>query len=202
MQKRSASVRWQLRQATRTRHEAVHAHPLFARLMANDITALELTAINRAHLRVFTQVEAERSALSLWPELSLETRMMALRADLSHPPKPLAIAPHRGYAFVLGGLYVAFGSAFGAQKVVKSLKRALPDAAVTYYEMKDPEGWHLLCTQLECLERPLVDCAIDGANAVFDALLLTPTGLGETIGSTPPRNTPDRNSISRASIKS
>lgn len=173
-QQKSLSVRLQLRDATQARHAAVHTHPLFSRLLASDIAEAELAAINFAHLRAFTQIEAARDALSLWPDLSLAHRIRALRADLSAPPEILPEAYAYTAAYILGGLYVAYGSAFGARMIVKALRRALPDAAVTYYEMNDPQAWHLLCTRLEHLEGRSVGHAIDGANAVFDALLMTP----------------------------
>lgn len=169
-----SSVRLNLRHATRARHEAVHLHPLFSRLLAANITAPELEAINLSHLRVFTQVETTRCSLSLWPELTLQNRIMALRADLSHAPSGSPPASKVDPAYVLGGLYVAFGSAFGAGMIAKSLKRALPDNPITYYDMGKPEVWKLLCARLELLDTLDIDHAIEGANAVFNALLLTP----------------------------
>jgi len=175
--KAALSVRWRLRNATKARHEAVHVHPLFSRLLAADIKAYELEAINLAHLRALEQVESARYAQRIWPELSLHHRIMALRSDLSHVPEGLPAVSNMHPCQVLGGLYVVFGSAFGAHMIVKSLKRALPDSRMTYYEIKDPSIWHMLCARLERLETPHIAYAIDGANATFDALLSTPAWI-------------------------
>lgn len=168
----SRSVREELRFATRSDHEALHAHPVFSRLLEPNLTKNALHAANQANLYVFLGIEASRRALSVWQDLSLASKIAALKADIGELPCTAAAALRLdSSAAVLGGLYVAHGSGFGARVLGKAIRGSLPDAAISYYEFAEPLVWKHLCTHLENLQEEEVAVAIDGANQVFRSFL-------------------------------
>lgn len=175
--KDAPSVRMRLRAATKERHEALHRHPLFSRLTASDVQHHELLAANNANLQLFEAIEGSRAELDVFGALTLNRQIAALRRD---------VGGSRGFSCatglrldcagsVLGALYVAHGSGFGAKVIQKNLASNLQNACSSYYSMDCSFQWPLVCEALETIGSTSIETASCAANAVFALLDRTHT---------------------------
>ena len=177
------SNRMKIRDATKKNHQLLHVHPMFSRLVSEDLLASELHTVGLTKLSVFMQVESARFEAKVWPELNFRSQVTALFTDTFDARKvyvPRLNTPlnFKSTYALLGGLYVAHGSAFGANVMAKTIKKSLPDAAISYYCFQSPRQWSQLCKTLETLRECQLEQAISGANLVFNTLLeATPTSL-------------------------
>lgn len=170
----SGSVRDTLKTATFDSHQALHRHALFSRLIAPDLTKEHYIAANLALLGTFQSIEAARTMEDVWPRLHLSAQIAALSEDVEGATAPIADISLDSAPAILGALYVAHGSAFGARLMARAVAYALPDVSRAYLGLRDPHLWIVVCATLEQMRDWEVDDAIDGANAVFSHLLATP----------------------------
>jgi heme oxygenase len=168
--KQQDGIRWHLRQATATRHEAVDALGGGYRL---DSPA-GYRRFLRAHARALPAVEQALEAAgiaALLPDWAGRARRHALMADLAQlevaPPPALPFAPPAGPAAALGAAYVLEGSRFGNGMLLRQVQAADPAAATAYLGHK--ASWPAFLARLEqqLADRALWPAATEGALSAF-----------------------------------
>ncbi|MEO0772867.1 MAG: biliverdin-producing heme oxygenase [Pseudomonadota bacterium] len=159
--------------ATRTgaEHQALHDHPLFSKLVSQDLTAGEYTACLEAQLRAFQGIEAARVAQNAHEGFALVAQIAAMSEDLG-PSVPARAALDLATADeVLGALYVALGSQFGRAVIRKALQTNLPDAPRAYFDMPtDATLWRAFLQTMEATDPGQSDAVLRGATMGFAAM--------------------------------
>lgn len=144
------TVRRTLISETRDLHAALHQEPILARLTDTTISLVEYTAALGVFSRYYGAFEACRHQLGWWPAFSLAADCAALAKDLPSAPKP---APPPVFACcysLLGGLYVAHGSAFGRSVFRGAVRCALPDLEHHFLSRRCDIGvWRALLETME-----------------------------------------------------
>jgi heme oxygenase len=166
-------IRWHLRQATATRHEAVDALGGGYRLDKPQSYRRFL----RAHARALPSVEQGLEAAGIagllpdWPERS---RRAALAADLAAlgvaPPPALPFATPASPAAALGAAYVLEGSRFGNGMLLRQVQAAaepFTNAATAYLGHKASWPEFLARLEQQLADPVLWPGATEGALAAF-----------------------------------
>ncbi|MEM9755113.1 MAG: biliverdin-producing heme oxygenase [Pseudomonadota bacterium] len=165
-------IRTKLQQETRAAHEALHTHPLLARLLAADVTQAEYAGCLRVQYGFFSAIEAARGESR--PDLGASGAVEALSADLRDVDAQAdvgALGLPRSPSALLGALYVAHGSQFGGQVIGAALARSLPSLQHRFFSRgTDAALWRRLLSALEALgpSAEHITPAVSGAAAAFD----------------------------------
>jgi heme oxygenase len=168
--KQQDGIRWHLRQATATRHEAVDALGGGYRL---DSPA-GYRRFLRAHARALPAVEQALEAAgiaALLPDWAGRARRHALLADLAQLqaalPPALPFSPPASPAAALGAAYVLEGSRFGNGMLLRQVQATDPSVATAYLGHK--ASWPAFLARLEqqLADRALWPAATEGALAAF-----------------------------------
>ncbi len=165
------SLRRALAQSTRARHEALHRHPVFARLLAPDLSQPEYAASLRVMLTFLVAVEAARSRVGAFPALGLAAAVAALRRDLGDgADRSIRMLDATAAPSVLGALYVAHGAQFGRQVIGRAVGVALPNVRHHYFQAHaDTGAWHCLLSTLNTYPgQAAAERICDGAVSAFD----------------------------------
>lgn len=163
------TVRSFLATKTGAEHQALHDHPLFSKLVSEDLTSAEYMACLDAQFRAFRAIEDARQRLDAHREFTLVPQITALSDDLRHPPDPgqdtlLFDTPDE----VLGALYVAHGSQFGRAVIRQALQANLPDEPRAYFNMPtDAPGWRTFLQVMEATGLGRSDAVLRGATVAF-----------------------------------
>lgn len=169
--------------STRERHERLHVHPLFARLLGPALDPADYGAALEVFRAAFGGLESIRSRLGVWPRFSLARQVEALGLDLqqlelerreclstSHDTAHDTHVALRDADACLGALYVLHGSSFGAQVLRDAIARSLPSAPRAFLGLRpDPGAWAALTEELARPERSEASVAglFEGAHAMF-----------------------------------
>ncbi len=162
------TVRSFLATKTGAEHQALHDHPLFSKLVSEDLTADEYMACLDAQLRAFHGIEAARQRLGAHGEFNLTAQIAALSGDLDQPDVPQQTLPLTTPDEALGALYVAHGSQFGRAVIRQALQTNLPDEPRTYFDMPtDAQGWRTFLEAMETTDPGRSDAVLHGATVAF-----------------------------------
>lgn len=159
-----------LRDETHRLHLDLHAHPLYLRLPAPDLTYQELRATAAVTYSAAAEAEATRARRRIWPEISLSDHLQALERDLGDAA---CLVPHSGQSYLntdaglLGALYVIHGSAFGAASLANSIWRTVPSAPRTFVVPRNTQAWRFLCQLLDDVPAADLPLLAEGAKEVF-----------------------------------
>lgn len=166
-----ASVRSFLATKTAQQHQALHDHPLFSKLVTDDLSAPEYMACLAAHFQAFQGIETARTTLDTHPAFSLSEQLAALASDLSgqdEAPDPAVDLSLDTSQEVLGALYVAHGSQFGRTVIGRALQANLPNAPRTYFSLPPEKlGWRAFLNTMETIADEEAHGLLDGAQRAF-----------------------------------
>lgn len=144
------SVRRELMMATRDIHEALHRDPLLTRLTDKEINATEYTAALGVFSTYYNGIEACRRGFDKWSSLSLAPDCAALALDVPKPQSATDLPEFADALELLGGLYVAHGSAFGRSVFYRTIRQALPKLEHNFLSTRhDVLVWQALLDRLE-----------------------------------------------------
>ena len=165
------TVRSFLATKTGAEHQALHDHPLFSKLVSEDLTAQEYTACMEAQFHTFGRIEAARATLDAHSTFTLESQIAALSEDLQHPGTPDHALDLRTADEVLGALYVAHGSQFGRAVIRRALQTNLPDEPRAYFDLPtDAAGWRRFLQAMEATGPGQSDSVLRGATLAFELM--------------------------------
>ncbi|MEM6587814.1 MAG: biliverdin-producing heme oxygenase [Pseudomonadota bacterium] len=165
------TVRSFLATKTGAEHQALHDHPLFSKLVSEELTAEEYAACIDAQFRAFQGIEAARQRLDAYGDFTLMPQISALSEDLDHPTAPQEELPFTTPDEVLGALYVAHGSQFGRAVIRRALQTNLPNEPRAYFDMPtDAKGWRTFLQAMEATDPGKSDAVLHGATVAFELM--------------------------------
>ncbi|MEM7732359.1 MAG: biliverdin-producing heme oxygenase [Pseudomonadota bacterium] len=165
------TVRSFLATKTGAEHQALHDHPLFSKLISEDLTTSEYMACIDVQFRAFGAIEAVRVRLEAYGEFSLKPQIAALAEDLDHPDMSRDALRFTMPDQVLGALYVAHGSQFGRAVIRRALQKNLPNAPRAYFDMPtDAKGWRVFLQAMEATGPVHSDALLHGAIVAFELM--------------------------------
>ena len=178
----AGGARGVLRDATRAAHDALHRHPVFASLLAGQLSHDGYAALLRAlhsfhsgsHAVLSAAVEGLFDGGSV---VAAKARIAALEGDMAAlgvaPAATAALQPDRARAWNLGFAYVVHGSAIGGQVIATVLaKRSEPH--FLHHDFftaggRHRDAWSGFCALLDrSVTGADLSGAIDGAAKGFD----------------------------------
>lgn len=166
-----ASVRSFLATMTGEEHQALHDHPLFSKLVSEDLTAGEYMACIAAQHRAFQGTEAARQRLNAHEDFTLMPQISAMSDDLGTPSDAAPALPLRSADEVLGALYVAHGSQFGRAVIRRALQANLPQEPRAYFDMPTDAGaWRSFLQEMEATQPDHSDAILRGATLAFERM--------------------------------
>lgn len=178
-------TRAHLSNCTRDIHTALHHDPVLSRLIEPSITHNEYMRALSAFAIFYTTIEAQRKALNIWPQFSLEAECAALREDLA------TVVPVYGRKFevssnaaALGALYVAHGAAFGRAGMRANCITRLPHVSHSFLRLSNrPNQWRSLIDALDsfAVEHVALDRLEEGATAAFQLMKCAAVDIGKCV---------------------
>jgi len=145
------NTRTHLSNCTRNVHTALHHDPVLSRLVDTSISRTDYMRALSAFAVFYTTIETQRKILDLWPEYSLDAECAALQMDLGTNVSNLASSFKFGCrATALGGLYVAYGAAFGRAHMRKNCVARIPESSHAFLKLSNqPDRWRSLVDTLD-----------------------------------------------------
>lgn len=166
-------TRQALADATRDVHLALHRDPLLSRLLDASLQIKEYHAALSAFAVFYGTVEAGRRSFGLWPDYSLKAECAALAQDLNTEELLHEMPDYVCHLQLLGGLYVAHGSAFGKRVFGKIVQSALPDHSHCFVRQSADLGlWRALLHTIEAqgAQKKTVTALQTGARQSFELM--------------------------------
>lgn len=165
-----------LARETAAAHQTLHRHALFHRMFTEGFSTTDYCAVLTVFSAAFEAIEERRRGLASHRDLTLGRELAALARDQreigrcpASQTMALATSLARGLStpvHVLGALYTAHGSAFGAGVMARRVACVLPLAPAGYLTLPLNQGrWRALCAVLDRVERR--DHLVEGARQAF-----------------------------------
>lgn len=148
--------RTDLRRKTRAVHHALHLHPVLCALTHPEVSEAQYRRALRVFKTFYDAVEEERRRLNAWMLLTVATECEALALDLDAFETERCRLRFRNADTLLGGLYVAYGAAYGRAQFNANVRQAIPKAPRQFLSLSFPVArWKALLT---CLEERSIAC--------------------------------------------